>query len=70
MCAHGFQPASSRDYKEKTKWLPIRLYKSQKRASEVQKKTRKYKTREKVAAEEIAIAEEGPVVQENFELKH
>ena len=38
----------------------LRLYKSQKKASEVQKKRRKYKAREKVAAEETAIAEEGP----------
>ena len=36
------------------------LYKSQKRASEVWKKRRKYKAREKVAAEETAIAEDGP----------
>ena len=38
----------------------LRLYKSQKRASEVQKRRRKYKAREKVAADETAIAEEGP----------
>ena len=38
----------------------LRLYKSQNRASEGQKKRRKYKAREKVAAEETAIAEEGP----------
>ena len=37
-----------------------RLYKSQKRASEVQKRRRKRKARERVAAEEAAIAEEGP----------
>ena len=35
------------------------LYKSQKRACEVWKKRRKYKAREKGAAEETAIAEEG-----------
>ena len=46
----------------------LRFYKSQKRGSEVQKK-RKYKAREKVAAEETAIAE-GDMVQVNFELKH
>ena len=38
----------------------LRLYKSQNRASEVQKKRRKCKANEKVAAEETAIAEEGP----------
>ena len=38
----------------------LRLYKSQNMASEVHKKRRKYKAREKVAAEETAIAEEGP----------
>ena len=38
----------------------LRLYKSQKRASEVQNKRNTYKAREKVAAEETAIAEEGP----------
>ena len=51
----------------------LRLYKSQKRASEVQNKRRKYKARGKLAAEETAIAEEGwglHMVQVNFELKH
>ena len=51
----------------------LRLYKSQKRASEVQKKRRKYKARGKLAAEETAIAEERRglhMVQVNFELKH
>ena len=38
----------------------LRLYKSQKMASEIWKKRRKYKAREKVAAEQTAIAEEGP----------
>ena len=38
----------------------LRLHKSQKKASEVQKKRRKYKSRERVTAEETAIAEEGP----------
>ena len=34
----------------------LRLYKSQKWANEVKKKRRKYKAREKVTAEETAIA--------------
>ena len=38
----------------------LRLYKSHKTANEVQKKKRQYKAREKVTAEETAIAEEGP----------
>ena len=49
----------------------LRLYKSQERASEVQKKRRKYKAREKVSAEETAITEEDlHMVLVNFELKH
>ena len=45
---------------ESGNWDQLRLYKYQKTASEVQKKRRKYKAREKVAAEETTIAEEGP----------
>ena len=52
----------------------LRLYTCQKRASEVQRNRRKYKAREKVAAEETAIAEGGGgglhMVQVNFELEH
>ena len=47
----------------------LRLYKSQKRASEVQKKSRKYKAREKVAAEKSHSRGWGlHMVQVNFEL--
>ena len=38
----------------------LRLYKSQQRASEIQKKRREYNAREKVAAVVTAIAEEEP----------
>ena len=48
----------------------LRLYKCQKRASEVQNKKRKYKAREKVAAEETVIVEEGPTYGQGKELKH
>ena len=46
-----------------------KLYKCQKRASEVQNKKRKYKAREKVAAEETAIVEEGTTYGPGEELK-
>ena len=38
----------------------LRLYKSEKRASEVQRNRRKRKARERVTAEEAAVSEEGP----------
>ena len=53
---HKFMARAQAFFKQEDQ---LKLYKVQKRASEAQKKKRKYKAREKLAADKT-IAEEGP----------